>query len=61
MRLGDVVQFPDRPDERRYQCRGCDRWVRLNEAKNVGGCSEGCCDDYQCPHCQHVTRVEWPD
>lgn len=59
MRLGDVVQNCD--VEPKYQCRGCERWVPLKEAKNVGGCPNGCCDDYECPHCKHVMRVEWPD
>jgi len=25
------------------------------DAVCVGGCSDGCCDDYQCPHCD----VRW--
>ncbi len=45
----------------RFQCRGCDRWLTTSEAKDRGGCSSGCCDDYECPHCKHVTRIEWPD
>lgn len=29
--------------------------------KCIGGCAEGCCDDYQCQTCKKVIRVEWPD
>lgn len=58
MRLGDVVQDEGKP---KYQCRGCDRWLLLCDATDVGGCADGCCDDYECPYCQHITRVEWPD
>ena len=60
MRLGDVVQNYD-DGQARYQCRGCDRWLLLKDAKDVGGCSDGCCGDYECPHCKRVTRIEWPD
>lgn len=28
---------------------------------DVGGCSEGCCDDYQCSICGYKVRIEWPD
>lgn len=28
--------------------------------KDVGGCSEGCCDDYQCEECGYKVRIEWP-
>lgn len=28
---------------------------------DVGGCSEGCCDDYKCASCGYRVRVEWPD
>ena len=31
------------------------------EAKVVGGCREGCCDDYQCPACGTEWRHECPD
>lgn len=26
-----------------------------------GGCSDGYCDDYECPDCGHQFRIEWPD
>lgn len=29
--------------------------------KDVGGCSEGCCDDYRCETCGYKVRIEWPD
>lgn len=60
MRLGDVVQCVE-DETQRYRCRGCDRWVLLKDASEVGECGSGCCTDYQCPRCEHVTRVEWPD
>lgn len=25
-----------------------------------GGCSEGCCDDYQCEVCGRRLRIGWP-
>ena len=28
---------------------------------NVGGCRDGCCDDYRCDGCGKTFRVEWPD
>lgn len=27
----------------------------------VGGCAEGCCDDYECTCDGKVHRIEWPD
>jgi len=30
-------------------------------AVNVGECSSGCCDDYECPDCGKTWRYEWPD
>ena len=62
MRPGDVMQ-PLSPSgyPGRFQCRGCDRWLTTSEAIDAGECSEGCCDDYKCPHCGHITRIEWPD
>jgi hypothetical protein len=27
----------------------------------TGGCSAGCCDDYECQTCGHTVRIEWPD
>lgn len=65
MRLGDVVQDTGNDSEvadtAQYRCRGCNKWVLLKEAEDAGECPDGCCDDYRCPHCRHVTRVEWPD
>ncbi len=29
--------------------------------KDVGGCCEGCCDDYQCEICGFQARIKWPD
>lgn len=29
--------------------------------KDVGGCSLGCCDDYECTICGYEVRIEWPD
>lgn len=36
------------------------RYVHPN-AITVGGCAEGCCDDYRCPDCGTEFRVEAPD
>lgn len=36
------------------------RYIHPN-AKSVGTCSEGCCDDYKCPDCGTRFRVEAPD
>jgi hypothetical protein len=33
-------------------------WLHPN-AKDVGGCSEGCCDDFQCPDCGKKWRKEY--
>lgn len=30
------------------------------DAKCVGGCAEGCCDDYSCPNCGARWRYENP-
>lgn len=27
---------------------------------DVGGCSEGCCDDFKCSVCGYKVRIEWP-
>lgn len=61
MEIGDVGSNPDSEWDSTYKCRKCKRWVKLRDAEDVGECSDGCCDDYKCPHCGHVTRVEWPD
>jgi hypothetical protein len=29
--------------------------------EDIGGCSEGCCDDFRCPDCGKEIRIEWPD
>ena len=29
--------------------------------KDVGSCSSGCCDDYECEICGYDVRIEWPD
>jgi hypothetical protein len=60
MRPGDVVQGAE-TDDPTYRCRGCDDRVRLRDAEQAGECQYGCCTDYRCPDCRHVTRVEWPD
>lgn len=26
-----------------------------------GGCSDGCCDDFQCATCGRKIRIAWPD
>jgi hypothetical protein len=31
------------------------------DMKDDGGCSVGCCDDYECEKCGHTVRIEWPD
>lgn len=31
------------------------------DSTKVGGCDEGCCDDYKCNDCGKEFRVEWPD
>lgn len=31
------------------------------KAQCVGGCSEGCCSDYECPSCSRRWRIEYPD
>ena len=28
---------------------------------DVGGCSEGCCDDFKCSLCGKKLRIGWPD
>lgn len=27
----------------------------------IGGCRDGCCDDYRCKVCGKTWRIEWPD
>jgi hypothetical protein len=61
MRPGDVVFNDPSSGKPFYQCRGCDRLLTREQCEEVGGCREGCCDDYICKFCNHVTRVEWPD
>ena len=34
------------------------RWIHP-EAIIVGGCAEGCCDDYECPVCGQKWRIEY--
>ena len=29
--------------------------------EDVGGCPEGCCDDYRCRVCGKKIRIEWSD
>lgn len=31
------------------------------DAKCVGTCSDGCCDDFECPHCGKTWRYEGAD
>jgi len=51
----------------RIDCRTADKPLAKNQwyfhpnANLVGGCYEGCCDDYECPDCGAQFRVEAPD
>lgn len=40
-------------------CQNGGKWHP--NAKHVGTCYEGCCDDYECPECGLTFRVENPD
>lgn len=51
----------------RYKCTAETPWtpdkgtfVQHEGAREVGGCMDGCCADYQCPHCGHKWREELP-
>lgn len=50
----------DKPDpwSKRHDPRHA---YRHPDAVAVGECSQGCCTDYQCPHCGYRWRYEWPD
>jgi hypothetical protein len=50
-----IFDTPD-PWNKRHDPR---YFYRHPDAKIVGGCSEGCCDDYACPHCGYRFRVEY--
>lgn len=39
--------------------KGDEREYYHPEAVKVGECSEGCCDDFRCPHCGVTWRVEY--
>ncbi len=50
----------------RFVCTKDDPWTKEKhagrvvhpDAKCVGECYEGCCDDYRCPNCGATWRVE---
>lgn len=55
-------------DTRRYECssqhpmpKGSPGMWLHPEAKVIGGCHDGCCDDYCCPACGAEWRQECPD
>lgn len=40
--------------------KGAKGWWLHPNARNVGECYEGCCDDFECPDCGATWRVECP-
>lgn len=51
-----------------YQCTAEAPWTKEKgeraehpDAKSVGGCRDGCCTDYRCPHCGTFFTIEYPD
>lgn len=52
----------------RHVCTADDPWTKEKseraehpDAKSVGGCRDGCCTDYRCPHCGKFFTIEYPD
>jgi hypothetical protein len=54
------------PESDRYICTPGAPWTPDKghavhpDGKIVGGCVEGCCDDYHCPTCGVSWRIEAP-
>lgn len=61
----NLADWPRDPASRRLLCtyerpmpKGARGGWAHSSVVSVGGCHEGCCDDYRCTNCGHEWRVE---